>query len=183
VFGVRRLLNHQQELLYIPGRTVHHASGGYRGDGKTDAKDAAIIADKARMRKDLHPLRHRDKTAVDLRILCARRTDLAVDWNRAINRLRAQLLEYLQCRHMDEAQLLADLTDLRCPVSELAAPTLPGVYAIFRRRRGTLPTGTRAPTAGCMSGRRPTSLSASSIPTSKPARADSPRCEGLWVPC
>ena len=88
------LLNHQQELLYIPGRTVHHASGAYRGDGKTDAKDAAIIADQARMRKDLHPIRHRDKTAVDLRILCARRTDLAADRNRAINRLRAQLLEY-----------------------------------------------------------------------------------------
>ena len=46
------------------------------------------------MRKDLHPFRHRDKTAVDLRILCARRNDLASDRNRAINRLRAQLLEY-----------------------------------------------------------------------------------------
>jgi len=55
------LLDDHQELLYIPGRTVHHASGAYRGDGKTDAKDAAIIADQARMRKDLHPLRHRDK--------------------------------------------------------------------------------------------------------------------------
>ena len=88
------LLNHNQDLLYIPGRTVHHASGAYRGDGKTDAKDAAIIADQARMRKDLHPFRHRDKTTVDLRTLCARRTDLASDRNRAINRLRAQLLEY-----------------------------------------------------------------------------------------
>jgi hypothetical protein len=61
------LLGDGQDLLYIPGRTVHHASGAYRGDGKTDAKDAAIIADQARMRRDLHPLRHRDKTAVDLR--------------------------------------------------------------------------------------------------------------------
>jgi len=42
------LLNHDQELLYIPGRTMHYASGAYRGDGKTDAKDAAIIADQAR---------------------------------------------------------------------------------------------------------------------------------------
>ena len=57
-------------------------------------KDAAIIADQARMRKDFHPFRDRDKTAVDLRILCARRNDLASDRNRAINRLRAQLLEY-----------------------------------------------------------------------------------------
>jgi len=88
------LLDDHQELLYIPGRVVHHASGAYRGDGKTDAKDAAIIADQSRMRRDLHPLRHRDKTAADLRILCARRNDLAADRNRAINRLRAQLLEY-----------------------------------------------------------------------------------------
>ena len=88
------LLDDGQDLLYIPGRTVHHASGAYRGDGKTDTKDAAIIADQARMRKDLHQFRHRDKTAVDLRILCARRNDLASDRNRAINRLRAQLLEY-----------------------------------------------------------------------------------------
>jgi transposase len=88
------LLADGQDLLYIPGRTVHHASGAYRGDGKTDAKDAAIIADQARMRKDLHPFRHGDKTAVDLRILCARRTDLADDRRRALNRLRAQLLEY-----------------------------------------------------------------------------------------
>jgi Transposase len=29
------LLGDGQDLLYIPGRTVHHASGAYRGDGKT----------------------------------------------------------------------------------------------------------------------------------------------------
>jgi transposase len=81
-------------LLNIPGRTVYHASGGYRGDGKTDAKDAAVIADQARMRRDLQPLRPGDEIAVDLRILTARRADLVADRTRAINRLRAQLLEY-----------------------------------------------------------------------------------------
>ena len=50
------LIAADQRLLYIPGRTVHHASGGYRGEGKTDAKDAAVIADQARMRRDLQPL-------------------------------------------------------------------------------------------------------------------------------
>jgi Transposase len=39
-----------QQVLYIPGRIVHHAAATYRGDGKTDAKDARIIADQARMR-------------------------------------------------------------------------------------------------------------------------------------
>jgi transposase len=84
----------QHQLLYIPGRTVHHASGGYRGEGKTDAKDAAVIADQARMRRDLAALRAGDDIAVELRILTARRTDLVADRTRAINRLRAQLLEY-----------------------------------------------------------------------------------------
>ena len=88
------LIDAEQRLLYIPGRTVHHASGSYRGDGKTDAKDAAVIADQARMRRDLQPLRVGDDVAVELRILTARRTDLVADRTRAINRLRAQLLGY-----------------------------------------------------------------------------------------
>jgi transposase len=88
------LIAAQQRLLYLPGRTVHHASGGYRGDAKTDAKDAAVIADQARMRRDLQPLRSGDDSAVELRILTSRRTDLVADRTRAINRLRAQLLEY-----------------------------------------------------------------------------------------
>jgi transposase len=88
------LIAADQRLLYIPGRTVYHASGSYRGEGKTDAKDAAIIADQARMRRDLQPLRTGDDIAVELRILTARRTDLVADRTRAINRLRAQLLEY-----------------------------------------------------------------------------------------
>lgn len=85
---------HDQRLLYIAGRTVHHASRIYRGDGKSDAKDAAVIADQARMRRDLQPLRAGDEISVDPRILTARRADKAVDRSRAINRLRAQLLEY-----------------------------------------------------------------------------------------
>jgi transposase len=85
---------HGQRLLYIPGRTVHHASRLYRGDGKTDAKDAAVIADQARMRHDLQPLRFGDEVSADLRILTARRADMAEDRTRAINRLRATLLEY-----------------------------------------------------------------------------------------
>jgi transposase len=88
------LVTAEQRLLYIPGRTVYHASGGYRGDGKTDAKDAAVIADQARMRRDLQPLRPGDEIAVDLRSLSARRGDLVADRTRAINRLRAALLEY-----------------------------------------------------------------------------------------
>jgi transposase len=88
------LTDNSQRLLYIPGRTVYHASGSYRGDGKSDAKDAFVIADQARMRRDLEPIHRGDDIAVDLRILTSRRLDLAADRTRTINRLRAQLLEY-----------------------------------------------------------------------------------------
>ena len=83
-----------QQVLYIPGRIVHHAAATYRGDGKTDAKDARIIADQARMRTDLQPVRGGDQISTDLRLLTARRTDLVYDRVRAINRLRATMLEY-----------------------------------------------------------------------------------------
>lgn len=88
------LAGHDQQLLYIPGRVVHHAAATYRGDGKTDAKDARIIADQARMRTDLQPVRHREQVAVDLRLLTSHRLDVVHDRVRAINRLRATLLEY-----------------------------------------------------------------------------------------
>ncbi|GAB7035225.1 IS110 family transposase [Streptomyces sp. NPDC021749] len=85
------LLNHGQHLLYIPGRAVNRASEGYRGDGKTDAKDAAVIAGQARIRRDLMPLRPGDELVTELKVLTGRRRDLADDRTRAINRLRGHL--------------------------------------------------------------------------------------------
>lgn len=87
------LLSHDQPMVYITGLAVHRASASYRGEGKTDAKDAFVIADQARMRRDLRPLRPGDEIAVDLRTLTTRRTDLVCDRTRQINRLRAQLVE------------------------------------------------------------------------------------------
>ena len=106
------LIDAQQRLLYLPGRTVHHASKGYRGDGKSDAKDAAVIADQARMRRDMQPLRPGDDIAVDLRILTARRADLVADRTRAINRMRATLLEFFPAleRAIDYSSSKAGLT-------------------------------------------------------------------------
>src|SRR6476469_579198 len=88
------LADRGQQVLYIPGRIVHHAAATYRGDGKTDAKDARIIADQARMRTDLQPVRVANQLAVDLRLLTSHRLDVIHDRVRAINRLRAVMLEY-----------------------------------------------------------------------------------------
>lgn len=63
------------------------------GEGKTDAKDAFVIADQARVRRDLGLLRPGDEIAVDLRTLTTRRLDTVFDRTRQINRLRAQLLD------------------------------------------------------------------------------------------
>ncbi|GAB7109659.1 hypothetical protein JCM4814A_79740 [Streptomyces phaeofaciens JCM 4814] len=63
------LLNHDQPLHYIFGRAIHRASESYRGEGKTDAKDAAVIADQVRIRRDLQRLRTGDETVTDLKIL------------------------------------------------------------------------------------------------------------------
>ena len=106
------LVGHGQRLLYIPGRVVHHAAATYRGDGKTDAKDARIIADQARMRTDLQPVRGADQISVDLRMLTSRRTDLICDRVRAINRLRGTLLEYFPAleRAFDYSKSKAALT-------------------------------------------------------------------------
>ncbi|WP_327415308.1 IS110 family transposase [Streptomyces sp. NBC_01233] len=85
------LLNHGQRLVYIPGLAVNRASAGYRGMGKTDAKDATVIADQARMRRDLAVLRSEDELTIELKILTNRRADLNADRTRRINRLRGQL--------------------------------------------------------------------------------------------
>ncbi len=73
---------------------MHHAAKAYRGDGKTDARDAATIADQARMRRDSQLLSVEDETRIELRALTGHRMDLVCDRTRAINRLRGHLLEY-----------------------------------------------------------------------------------------
>ncbi|MFF6904312.1 IS110 family transposase, partial [Streptomyces hydrogenans] len=85
------LIQRDQLVHYISGRAIHRASESYRGEGKTDAKDAAVIADQIRIRRDLQPLRTGNETATDLKILTGRRMDLVADRTRTVNRLRAQL--------------------------------------------------------------------------------------------
>src|SRR5215213_8097526 len=80
-----------QQVRYLAGRAVSQAAVGYRGEAKTDAKDARIIADQSRMRRDLPELQPGQDLVVELRILTSRRTDLVADRTRAINRLRQQL--------------------------------------------------------------------------------------------
>ncbi|MBT2539823.1 transposase [Streptomyces sp. ISL-44] len=88
------LLNHGQPVAYLTGRAVHQAPTTYRGEDETDARDAFIIADQARVRRGVSMFRPGDDTALDLRVLTARRLGVVHDRSRRINRLRAQLLEF-----------------------------------------------------------------------------------------
>jgi transposase len=82
------LLTSGQKVVYVPGRVVHGMAQVFRGEGKTDAKDARIIADTARMRRDLTELTPADELVVELTRLTSYRADLMADWVRGINRLR-----------------------------------------------------------------------------------------------
>jgi transposase len=89
---VNLLLNHGQTIVYLPGLAVNRASAGYRGLGKTDAKDARVIADQARMRRDLQLLTPGNELAIELRVMTDRRADLVQERTRKTNRLHAQML-------------------------------------------------------------------------------------------
>jgi transposase len=81
-----------QRVIYVPGLTVDRARDAYRGESKTDAKDARVIADQARMRSDLSALEPGEGELVELQLLLARRRDLVTDQSRTIIRLKEALL-------------------------------------------------------------------------------------------
>lgn len=81
-----------QRVLYVPGLTVDRARDTYRGESKTDARDARVIADQARMRRDLGELEPGEEEIAELQLLLGRRRDLITDQNRTITRLRETLV-------------------------------------------------------------------------------------------
>ncbi|NMN99598.1 IS110 family transposase [Antrihabitans stalactiti] len=85
------LLTAAQSVVYVPGRVVNTMTHTFRGEGKTDAKDARVIAETARLRNDLAEVTMPHELAVELTQLTAYRTDLMAERVRGINRLRALL--------------------------------------------------------------------------------------------
>jgi len=86
------LWERNQRVFYVPGLTVDRARDAYRGESKTDARDAHVIADQARMRPDLGELEPGEQELAELQLLLARRRDLVTDQGRTITRLREALL-------------------------------------------------------------------------------------------
>lgn len=69
-------------------------SGAYRGEAKTDARDAYVIAETVRHRGDLQEVEVPTALVSELRLLVAHRTDLVTDRVRMVNRLRDVLSGY-----------------------------------------------------------------------------------------
>jgi transposase len=86
------LWERDQRVLYVPGLSVDRARDAYRGESKTDARDARVIADQARMRSDLGELKPGEQELAELHLLLRRRRDLITDQSRVVTRLRETLL-------------------------------------------------------------------------------------------
>ncbi|TDC27461.1 IS110 family transposase [Streptomyces sp. 8K308] len=82
------LAAHGQQAVHVPGRTVNRMAGAYRGEAKTNARDAYVIAETARHRNDFSAIDVPAQLAADLALLTAHHTDLVADRVRMLNRLR-----------------------------------------------------------------------------------------------
>jgi transposase len=86
------LWQREQRVLYVSGLTVDRSRDTYPGESKTDARDAHVIADQARMRPGLQELTAGQEELAELEILLSRRRDLVTDQSRSVTRLRETLL-------------------------------------------------------------------------------------------
>jgi transposase len=75
-------------VRYASGRVVAAMSVAYAGEGKTDAKDAYVIAETARLRRDLAVIGRDTDLVRSLAVMTGHRADLIADRVRMINRLR-----------------------------------------------------------------------------------------------
>lgn len=86
------LLTGGHRVVYVPGRVVNRMTAVFGGESKTDAKDARVIAQTARMRPDLAAVTATDDLVVELARLTTYREDLMTEWVRGVNRLRDLLI-------------------------------------------------------------------------------------------
>ncbi|MDN5745052.1 MAG: IS110 family transposase [Nocardioidaceae bacterium] len=85
---VALLANAGEQIRYASGRVVAAMSTAYTGEGKTDAKDAYVIAETARIRTDLSVVDAETDLVRTLGVLTGHRADLVADRVRMINRMR-----------------------------------------------------------------------------------------------
>lgn len=82
------------EVAYLPGLAMRRAADMYEGEAKTDARDAFVIADVARINpRALRQITVADETEAELAMLVGFDDDLAGESTRTSNRLRGLLAQ------------------------------------------------------------------------------------------
>jgi transposase len=82
------LLDAGESLVHVPGLAVNRARQGKSGgETKSDPKDALVIADQIRTRRDLRRVEMQPEILVELRLLVSQRTDLVHEQTRRLARL------------------------------------------------------------------------------------------------
>ncbi|MEU9246031.1 IS110 family transposase [Streptomyces sp. NPDC048385] len=83
------------KVAYLPGLAMRRIADLYPGEAKTDAKDAAVIADAARtMPHTLRSLELTDEITAELTVLVGFDQDLAAEATRTSNRIRGLLTQF-----------------------------------------------------------------------------------------
>jgi transposase len=80
------------DVVHVSGLAVNRAGEGTTGgEHRSDPRDAAVIADRVRHRRDLRPLEATSELAAELRLLVGRRRGLVVEQTRRASRRRDPL--------------------------------------------------------------------------------------------
>ncbi len=75
-------------LVHVSGLAVNRArQGTVGGETKSDPRDARVIADQVRTRRDLRPVVAVSELDIELRLLVSRRRDLSEEQTRRLNRM------------------------------------------------------------------------------------------------
>jgi len=83
------------KVAYLPGLSMRRIADLYPGEAKTDARDAAVIADAARsMPHTLRSLEAADEITAELTVLVGFDQDLAAEATRTSNRIRGLLTQF-----------------------------------------------------------------------------------------
>lgn len=83
------------KVAYLPGLAMRQIADLYPGEAKTDAKDAAVIADAARtMPHTLRSLELTDGITAELTVLVGFDQDLAAEATHTSNRIRGLLTQF-----------------------------------------------------------------------------------------
>ncbi|MEU6259750.1 IS110 family transposase [Streptomyces sp. NPDC047043] len=112
------------EVAYLPGLSMRRLADLHPGSGKTDARDAYVIADAARTLPHLlHSIEPEDSVRAELTMILGHDDDLAGDATRTSNRLRGLLtsihpaLERVLGPRLRHPAVLALLQDFGSPAA------------------------------------------------------------------